>query len=70
MALARAFSPSYGMPAAGAAVRTSAAASWCTALGEAATLRHPRAFSAELGRMDPVLARTYPQPQHKFADLI
>ena len=40
------------------------------ALGEAATLRHHRAFSAELGRMDPVLARTYPHPQHKFADLI
>ena len=40
------------------------------ALGEAATLRHHRAFSAELARMDPVLARAYRQPQHKFTDLI
>ena len=40
------------------------------ALGEAALTSHHRAFATELTLMDPVRARAYPAPQHKFTDLV
>ena len=40
------------------------------AQGEAALASHRRAFATELVHMDPVRAKNYPAPHHKFTDLV
>lgn len=40
------------------------------ALGEAALASHHRAFATELTHMDPVRAKNYRRPHHKYADLV